>query len=109
MLCPANMLGYLCAIHFDTRVLPSSLHLSLHLPLRLHLLVIDSPAIKGRAMQISPVPRTFKFAAGSLMLVALLLVLPQPAAAKTCDRDCLRGFITRYLNAIVAHIRLPCH
>jgi len=26
-----------------------------------------------------------------------------PASAGACDRDCLRGFITQYLNAMVAH------
>lgn len=33
----------------------------------------------------------------------LLLALSQPARARTCDRDCLRNFITQYLSAMVAH------
>ena len=34
---------------------------------------------------------------------ALFLAIAAPAAAADCDRDCLRGFITQYLNALVAH------
>jgi hypothetical protein len=53
-------------------------------------------------MKISLVSRSFQLAA-SLVILAGLVVLTQPAAAKTCDRDCLRGFITQYLNTMVAH------
>jgi hypothetical protein len=28
---------------------------------------------------------------------------PEAAAAEACDRDCLRGFVTQYLTALVAH------
>lgn len=35
------------------------------------------------------------------LVVALLL--PLTASAADCDRECLRGFITQYLNAMVAH------
>jgi hypothetical protein len=54
--------------------------------------------------KISPVSRSFKLAA-SLAILAVLLVLAQPAAAKSCNRDCLRDFITQYLNAMVARNR----
>jgi hypothetical protein len=54
-------------------------------------------------MKISRVSGTAKSAAVSMLLTALLLALTQPAAAKSCDRDCLRGFVTQYLNAMVAH------
>ena len=64
--------------------------------------VIDSPAITGTAMKISLISQTFNFVARTLMLAGLLLSA-QPAAAKTCNRDCLRGFITQYLAAMVAH------
>jgi hypothetical protein len=37
-----------------------------------------------------------------LVLAGLLLAL-QPASAQNCDRECLRGMLTRYLNAVVAH------
>ncbi len=53
-------------------------------------------------MKMSLVSRTFRIAA-SAVLAVLLLVLSQPAAASTCDRDCLRNFISQYLNAMVAH------
>lgn len=36
------------------------------------------------------------------MVLAGLFALSRPAQAKTCDRDCLRGFMTQYLNAMVA-------
>ncbi len=40
-------------------------------------------------------------------LTALLLIaaaaVPNPARAADCDRDCLRGVITQYLDAMVAH------
>jgi hypothetical protein len=44
----------------------------------------------------------------SLALIVLLLSLPFPARTQTrggnaCDRECLRGFITQYLDAMVAH------
>jgi len=43
-----------------------------------------------------------------LVLAGLLLALKPasaqtPASAKGCDRECLRGMITSYLNALVAH------
>jgi hypothetical protein len=39
-----------------------------------------------------------------LVLAGLLLALqPAPASAQNCDRECLRGMLTRYLNALVAH------
>src|SRR5678816_2006688 len=40
------------------------------------------------------------------VLAAVCGILAAPttrAAANDCDRACLRGFITRYLNAMVAH------
>src|SRR4029453_659981 len=36
-------------------------------------------------------------------LLALILALPSTASAQRCDRQCLSDFITRYLNAMVAH------
>ena len=38
-----------------------------------------------------------------LTAVAALQVHGTVGAAESCDRDCLRGFITRYLEAMVAH------
>ena len=35
--------------------------------------------------------------------LALALLLPMAARAADCDRECLRGTITQYLNAMVAH------
>jgi hypothetical protein len=47
-----------------------------------------------------------RFATGLLCLI-LPAVVASPAGAQTrpanCDRECLRGFITDYLNAMVAH------
>jgi hypothetical protein len=54
------------------------------------------------AIKTSLLSRRFKLAA-SLVILAGPVVLTQPAAAKTCNRDCLRGFITQYLNVMVAH------
>ena len=40
----------------------------------------------------------------SFIFVALLVLSPLPArAAENCDRDCLRGLVTRYLDALVSH------
>src|SRR5580704_16245154 len=36
-------------------------------------------------------------------LILTLTALTPGARAADCDRDCLRGFITQYLGAIVAH------
>jgi len=41
-----------------------------------------------------------------LVLVVVLFAIESPAqapAAGNCDRDCLRGFITRYLDTMIAH------
>ncbi len=35
--------------------------------------------------------------------LALALFLPLAARAADCDRECLRGFVTQYLNAMVVH------
>jgi hypothetical protein len=47
------------------------------------------------------------FAAVAVLLVAFGSTLKPPQAAaqaaRTCDRGCLRGFITRYLDALIAH------
>lgn len=37
------------------------------------------------------------------MVLAGLCTLSRPVQAKNCDRDCLSGFVTQYLNAMVAH------
>ncbi len=39
----------------------------------------------------------------AILLSALLFALQTFGAAQSCDRECLRGMITRYLNAVVAH------
>jgi hypothetical protein len=46
-----------------------------------------------------------KRAVVAVMLFAILIIgLRLPAAGQAaCDRECLRGFITQYLNAMVAH------
>ena len=36
-------------------------------------------------------------------LLCALVRTPQASAQAKCDRECLRGFITQYLNAMVAH------
>jgi hypothetical protein len=38
-----------------------------------------------------------------LLFLAALCVTSSAFAADTCDRQCLRGFVTAYLNALVAH------
>jgi len=44
------------------------------------------------------------FISVALLFLATVGVCSSPAhAAETCDRDCLRGFITRYLDALVSH------
>jgi hypothetical protein len=40
--------------------------------------------------------------APAVVLVAAL-VIPLPAAAQNCDRDCLGGMMTRFLESLVAH------
>ena len=42
-------------------------------------------------------------ALGFLGLTVSLVFAVRPAAAQSCDRDCLRGMISAYLNALVAH------
>ncbi len=44
-----------------------------------------------------------------LALLVLPALAPAPAAAATCDRACLTGLITSYVDALVAHdpARLP--
>src|SRR5437773_1541996 len=40
------------------------------------------------------------------LIAVFLFATPRPAAAQNaaaCDRECLRGFINRYLNALAAH------
>ena len=41
--------------------------------------------------------------ATQLVLIALLALINGRASAANCDRDCLRGFISQYLDALVAH------
>jgi uncharacterized protein (TIGR02246 family) len=36
-------------------------------------------------------------------LIALATLVPAMASAADCDRDCLTGLVTRYVNALVAH------
>jgi hypothetical protein len=45
------------------------------------------------------------FVLRSTLLLAFFggMLTPAHAAAADCDRECLRGFITQYLNALVAH------
>jgi hypothetical protein len=44
-----------------------------------------------------------------VVAAVLLAFAPAPTAQSACDRDCLRGFITQYLDALIAHdpARLP--
>jgi hypothetical protein len=44
-----------------------------------------------------------RFAAGSLLLGALLIVGTASAASVACDSECLRGITTQYLDALIAH------
>jgi len=39
----------------------------------------------------------------ALALLIALAALPGPVRAADCDRDCLRGVITQYLDAMIAH------
>jgi hypothetical protein len=39
----------------------------------------------------------------ALQITALVFAATQIASAADCDRDCLRSFVTRYLDAMVAH------
>jgi hypothetical protein len=41
--------------------------------------------------------------AAQLLLIATCTIQGAKAAAGDCDRECLRGFITQYLDALVAH------
>ncbi|MBZ5575805.1 MAG: hypothetical protein LAP40_04510 [Acidobacteriia bacterium] len=41
--------------------------------------------------------------AGLLLAILSAAAAPARAAADDCDRDCLRGFLTQYLNAMLAH------
>jgi hypothetical protein len=47
--------------------------------------------------------RLFAMAFLAVLLVALKATATPQSPASACDRECLRGFITRYLNAMVAH------
>src|SRR5215467_13140318 len=47
-----------------------------------------------------------KIALGLLAVVSAstwIVAAPQSSVQTSCDRECLRGFITQYLNAMVAH------
>jgi hypothetical protein len=39
----------------------------------------------------------------SILVLAGLLLAVRPGSAQNCDRECLRGMLTRYLKAVVAH------
>src|SRR6185295_19330133 len=39
----------------------------------------------------------------AIVLVVLALSISPAFAQSSCDRECLKGFITQYLNAMVAH------
>src|SRR5687768_10737528 len=54
-------------------------------------------------------PMTSRLLPLGLVAAALLAFAPGPAAQSACDRDCLRGLITQYLDALIAHdpARLP--
>ncbi|MGB6450231.1 MAG: hypothetical protein WBE92_05725 [Steroidobacteraceae bacterium] len=47
--------------------------------------------------------RASKLFAGLALIAALLILSAWPAAAKGCDRGCLRDLVTQYLNDMVAH------
>ena len=38
-----------------------------------------------------------------ILLVPAFNASPQATSGGSCDRECLRGFITQYLNAMVEH------
>lgn len=38
-----------------------------------------------------------------IVTAAVALTLPRPAAAQNCDRDCLGGIMTQFLESLVAH------
>src|SRR4029078_8510946 len=44
--------------------------------------------------------------ASATVLAATITMVPAETAEGDCNRECLRGFITQYLNAMVAHT--PC-
>jgi hypothetical protein len=41
--------------------------------------------------------------AAQLLITSLINASTAQAATADCDRECLRGFITQYLDALVAH------
>ncbi|MEO5926839.1 MAG: hypothetical protein ABIR70_23700 [Bryobacteraceae bacterium] len=41
------------------------------------------------------------------LFLASFLALTLPASAQTCDRECLRGMLTQYLNAMLTHDPKP--
>lgn len=47
--------------------------------------------------------RIVKIAASSVLAAGLIAVCAHPAAAKSCDRTCLTGLITDYLQALTTH------
>ncbi len=53
--------------------------------------------------------RGLRFEINCLAACALLLALPSAASTPACDRACLSGYLTQYLDALVAHdpSRLP--
>ena len=40
---------------------------------------------------------------GTILFICFSLTSTARGAAENCDRECLRGFITQYLNAMIAH------
>ena len=47
--------------------------------------------------------RTLSLACLFLLPVTVLAQNRGTASSNTCDRECLRGFITQYLDAMIAH------
>src|SRR6185436_13357000 len=63
--------------------------------------LIDSP---GGTNSLTREIRIKLFFNASLFVLAMLVGQSDSLAQnKTCDRECLRGFMTQYLNAVVAH------
>lgn len=43
----------------------------------------------------------------TILLLASVLTIIVPVSAQSCDRDCLRGMLTQYLNAMLKHDPTP--
>src|SRR5262249_54511099 len=60
-------------------------------------------AVYNPPLSEEPVKRIITLVSLALLLPAAWITADQSPAQTSCDRECLRGFITQYLNAMVAH------